>query len=636
MKMKFNFKIGAGLGLALILGACRPAPPAAPPVADGSDVQRLVALLDYIAGDYGGAVQGGRITDAGEYEEQQRFVHDVVALTHGLIADGGNAPDPVRRSVDRMAELVSGQADPAIVGAACHAAKAAVIERFGVRTAPARRPSRDQARVLYAESCAICHGPRGDADTERARALNPSPVNFHDPEIRSKLSPYRVFNTLTFGVSGTSMASFESLSPEERWSLAFYVLSLAHQDDPEGEGVKAAMPLTEMASLTDEEVVAALREQGHSSPARGLRFLRTVAPFEPPEVAAGVAETRLRVRRALAAYSAGKAHDADRLVLDAYLLGFEPLEPHLRTRDPQGTTDLEKAFHTLRTSIGRGESPGAVQEQALALERRLSALAEPRQNVFPFAAAALIYLREGIEAALLIGALLAAVRRLGQPEAARYVHWGWMAALPAGVLTWWILDRLLEVGPAERELVEAGTALLAAAVLFWVSFWLISKAESQRWMDYLKRTVAASLTRRNRLALLSMAFLAVYREAAETVLFTQALILDAPDQRSHIWLGALFGMGLTVLVAVFMRRAVLSLPIGPFFAVSGILLCLLAVSFAGAGLYDLVSAGYVPPRPVRFAEVPWMGVHPDLNGLVVQAAIVLTVLGTGIAGLKRR
>jgi high-affinity iron transporter len=630
--MKFNFKIGAAL--VVLAAGCRPAPPAPAPAApDGSDVQRLVALLDYIAADYGGAVAAGRVVDTFEYEEQQRFVQDVRQITTGLIEtrEGGvPASDPLVGGIGSVADLVAAKADPAEVAARCHAVKAAIVERFGLRTAPTGRPSAERAKELYAQACTICHGARGDADTERARELKPAPANFRDTDVRTKLSPYRVYNTLTFGVSGTSMASFASIPAEDRWSLAFYVLSLAHSDERDSEGVVAAMPLAELASRSDEEIVADLRGQGHPSPQRGLKHLRTVVPFEEPKVTTGVAETRAMLRRAVAAYADGRAHDADRLLLDAYLMGFEPMEPHFRTRDPQTTAALEKDFQTLRASVGRGLDKGEVRASADALERRLVALAQPQRAILPFVSALLIYLREGLEAALLVGALLAAVRRLGQPAAARYVHAGWVAAIPAGIATWWALDRVLALGFAERELIEAVTALVAAAVLFWVSFWLISKAESRRWMEYLRRGVAESLTRGNLVVLASMSFLAVYREAAETVLFTQVLLQDAPDQARQVWAGAATGLGVTVLFAIVMRLAVLKLPIGPFFTISGVLLCLLAVSFAGTGLYDLVAAGYLPPRPVAFPTIPWMGVHPDLNSLLVQAAILLTVLGTGV------
>jgi high-affinity iron transporter len=89
-------------------------------------------------------------------------------------------------------------------------------------------------------------------------------------------------------------------------------------------------------------------------------------------------------------------------------------------------------------------------------------------------------------------------------------------------------------------------------------------------------------------------------------------------------------------VALVMNRTVMRLPMGPFFAVSSALLCGLAISFAGAGIYDLVAAGYLAPRPVTFPEIPWMGIHPDLTGLVVQLTIVAVILGAAVTTLRRR
>jgi len=70
--------------------------------------------------------------------------------------------------------------------------------------------------------------------------------------------------------------------------------------------------------------------------------------------------------------------------------------------------------------------------------------------------------------------------------------------------------------------------------------------------------------------------------------------------------------------------------------VSGLLLCALAISFAGAGMYELVAAGYLPPRPVAFPEVPWMGIHPDLSALLVQLTIVAVIAGAAIVTLARK
>ncbi|HET8644564.1 MAG TPA: FTR1 family protein, partial [Vicinamibacteria bacterium] len=191
-------------------------------------------------------------------------------------------------------------------------------------------------------------------------------------------------------------------------------------------------------------------------------------------------------------------------------------------------------------------------------------------------------------------------------------------------------------GNGQRELMEALVALAAAVVLFSVSFWMISRVESKHWLSYLRRRLEQGLHGRRLLVLAGLSFLAVYREAAETVLFTQALLLDAGSQRTQVLLGCAAGVLAVAAVALAMTRAALRLPLGPFFAVSGLLLCGLAVSFAGSGVFALVAGGHLSPRPVAFPEVPWMGIYPDLTGLLVQFAIVLVVAGAALASLRRR
>jgi high-affinity iron transporter len=632
--MNFIFKIVrfgllASIGL---LGACaRPTPPVAP---DRSDAQRLVAVVDYIAGDYGQAVRGGRVVSPSEYEEQLRFAAGARTMATGLIGSPA-ADDALLARLAEVEARVRSRAEPEAVAMACRAAREEAVARFGLKTVPAEQPSLERAQRLYAGSCATCHGSGGDADTERARTLDPPPFPFRDQARLADLSPYRVYNALTFGVPGTAMASFEALSPSDRWSLAFYVFRLGHDGDEAAGPVSTT--LADMALRTDREVVQALRAEGHPAPERALAHLRREAAFAEVPAGVGIDRTRALLRRAAEAYARGGNAEADGLVLDAYLEGFEPLEPRLRSRDASGTLEAEQAFHALRGAIARGAPTERVRSHAQSLDRRLLGLAKgPVGPGLPAAAAFVIYLREGLEAALLVGALLAAVRRTGRPDAARHVHAGWLLALPAGVVTWWLLDRVVALGYDRRELVEAGVGLAAAAVLFSVSFWMISKAESRRWVAYLQGRLTAGLGRGRIAVLFGLAFLAVYREAAETVLFTHALMLESPGHRAHVFWGSAAGLLAVAAAAFVLNRTVLRLPLGPFFAVSGALLCALAASFAGSGIYALVAAGYLTPRPVSFPEVPWMGIHADLTVLVVQLLIVLSVAAAGVAGMRRR
>ena len=611
-------------------------PTAAPVMVDGGDAQRLVALVDYVGSDYAVAVANGVVISAPEYEEQLRFVRDARAMAATLLGPSA-ATEPLVPALDRLAALVDAKAPLAEVAAACRAVKDEAVARFGLRTTPTERPSLPRAEALFAQSCATCHGAKGDADTERARQLEPQPVSFQDPARRAVLSPYRVFNTLTFGIPGTAMASFDTLSPEDRWSLAFYVFRLGHgaKKPPESAPDNVGVPLADMAIRSDAEMLEVLRREGHKSPERALAWVRAEGAFQEPPAGVGIDRTRMMLRRALAAFEAGRARDADRLVLDAYLLGFEPLEPRLRGRDATGTAEVERRFHALRSSL-QGADRGAVRAMHRQLDDQLSLLGGARGTVVPFVAAFLIYLREGVEAALLVGALLAGLGKLGRRDLGRYIHLGWIAALPAGIATWWIADRVLAVGPRQRELLEAVVALLAAAVLFSISFWMISKVESRRWMAYLRRQLEHTITRRNVAALALVSFLAVYREAAETVLFTQALLLDAPHAASQVWLGALAGLVAVVVIAIVLNRTAVRLSLGWFFGISSALLCILAISFAGSGLYALVASGYVEPRPVRFPEVTWLGIHPDLSSLALQLAILLVIAGAAWVSWRQK
>jgi high-affinity iron transporter len=628
MKLKSIFIM---IGTAALLGGCR-ARPAAPAPPDGGDAQRLVALLDYVAGDYGRAVQGGQVVSQFEYDEQVRFTQDARRMALGLL--GRPAPDdPLLRHLSEVEARVQAKAEAAQVTLACHTARDEAVARFGLRTAPRERPSLEVAQDLFAKSCAECHGPQGEADTPRARALDPQPARFRDPARLATLSPYRVYNALTFGVPGTAMASFaEALTPAERWSLAFFVFRLGHEDRP-AEG-PVPMTLADLAFRNDDELLGQLRALGHARPEAAVTFARRETAFREPPAGVGLERTRQRLRQAVAAFEAGRADDAERAVLDAYLEGFEPLEPRLNARDPAGTQAVEAAFGELRAALNAGDV-AAVRARARLLDQRLEHFQGGGARVKPFAAAFLIWFREGIEAALLIGALLAGVRRLGRPEAARHVHLGWILAVPAGLLTWWAFEHLIALGSDQRELLEAAVALLAGAVLFSVSFWMIARAESRHWLTYLRGQVVESLGGGRRALLLGVSFLAAYREAAETVLFTQALRLESDGATWDVAGGALAGTVAVVLAALAVRGAVTRLPLGPFFAVSGALLCALSVSFAGAGLYTLVASGYLQPRPVPFVELPALGIHPDLNSLAVQFAILAVIAGAGVATWRR-
>lgn len=242
-----------------------------------------------------------------------------------------------------------------------------------------------------------------------------------------------------------------------------------------------------------------------------------------------------------------------------------------------------------------------------------------------------ILFREGIEALLICTALAAACARRGDPRLTRAIGWGAGGAIGASVVTAVLVGRVIDLAPAGREAIEGVTMLMAAAVLFYVSYWLLSKLEVARWMAFLRDKVTRA---ESRWALFGVAFLAVYREGAETILFYQALA--GTGRTGPIAAGFALAAVLLVLIAIAVLRFGVRLPTRPLFALTGGLLYYLAIVFAGQGIHELQEAGWIGLTPVRgVPKVGWLGLHPTAETLGAQGLLLLLAL-LAVAIIARR
>jgi high-affinity iron transporter len=186
------------------------------------------------------------------------------------------------------------------------------------------------------------------------------------------------------------------------------------------------------------------------------------------------------------------------------------------------------------------------------------------------------------------------------------------------------LSVVFEVSGSVQEALEGVTMLIAAVVLFYVSYWLISKREAARWQAYIRTRMNTALSRGSTLALGFAAFLAVYREGAETVLFYQAMAGQADGQYSAIAIG--FTLALLGLGSIFwlMRAASFRLPIGLFFTLTAGLLYYLAISFAGKGMLELQAANWVGITPLEWVpRIPWLGIYPSMETVLAQLVLLI-------------
>ncbi len=515
-------------------------------------------------------------------------------------------------------------------------ARTAALAAFGVSEAPKELPNPVRGKNLFHQYCADCHGPTGHGDGPKAKGLDPKPANYASPDMAERLSPARAAATIRFGVSGTAMVPFSFLSEEDRYALAFHVLSLRHMDvapDPAGP----AYGLGYLATHTDAQLAEDLKAAGVAEariPAV-LSDLRRRAAFEDRGSGSSLTIARGKIERAKTAIAAGDRKSARAFLIDAYLEGIEPSEPAIRAQDAGLAASIEEHYGALRTGLESSQSDAEITRgiDALAQElARAEALAADKKASRGFTSTALssgaIVLREGVEAALLIAALLGLARQAGLEKRRRFVHLGWASAVVAGALTWIVSAKLVTISGARREMIEGVTALLAMGVLFYVSYSLLAKREVARWMKFLREKVTPG---RAALSLFGVAFLAAYREAFETVLFYQALLAsNAPASAALV--GALGGAVVLVVLVLAYSRAGRFTPPQVFFRISSYLLYGMAVVFAGQGLAALQTVGAVPMHPIGGFRLPALGIFPTVETwaaqlLLVGAAVAAYVIG---------
>jgi high-affinity iron transporter len=601
-------------------------------------------MLDYVSVDYPEFVQHGKVLNQEEYEEQREFATQSIALLEQLPAVPGK-PMVLGKARQLLAHIEA-MAPGTEVSALANATRADVIRLYRLTVAPRQAPDLRRAGTLFQSACAACHGAQGRGDGPAAKGMEPTPSDFHDEERMNVRSIYGLYNTITLGVGGTPMRAFTELPEADRWALAFFVSGLRAQAEAvrRGETVWARSKgsselgnLRALVTMTPAEVAA----KGGSDLSAVHAYLTARPEAIPATGPAPLEVARSKLDRALAAYRRGDMEDARQSAITAYLDGFELIEASLDNIDGGLRAATEREMMALRATIAERRSVELVAEQVARInglldqaEERLGA--DGMSAGAAFVSSLLILLREGLEAILVLAAIVAFVVKTGRRDALPYVHFGWIAAVVLGAATWLAANHLLEISGANRELTEGVSALLAAAMLLYVGYWLHSKSYAQAWQAFIRDKVTAALGKRTLWAMAGVSFLAVYRELFEIILFYQALWVQAgPAGHNSVLGGVAAAAVLLAAVGGAILKYSVRLPIGSFFAATAGLLVLMAVVFVGHGVAALQEAGTAASTPVDFIALPMLGVRPTLEGLWAQA-MTLAAIAAGLVANRRK
>jgi high-affinity iron transporter len=662
--MKFRSKSARWLG-ALALSAVA----AAPLSAQVETVQRIAGMIAIAADEYGKAVDAqGRLISNEEYQEALGFLTEAKTSASrlpaerrgaGAVLDSIIAAVNAKRPVAEVKALASRFATALGAGAALDLPKLPLDPDSGGR--------------IYQSTCASCHGARGLGDGPAAKGMNPVPAAVGSMTFMQNVAPSLMFQKVSVGVKGTSMAGFaDKLSVADRWNVIAYLTQLRYRnvDAAHGEGLYGqncaschgmkgggdGVLARELSKLppaigtfawqvqrSDSEMAVALRQGVPGSPMppmRGLSpaeeqeivsYLRGIAmrqdhaaiEGDSNDASAGAAHSLNLLEQSLSAARAGNLDDAVDRATDSYI-AFEPVETRSRPKNPGLVSTMEQTYTRFKAAVRGGNIRQAEQEQARIEGNMPSVLALTKpagSGLEAFWQSFLIILREGFEAILVIGAVVTFLLKTGHRERLRSIWLGVGAALVASALTAIVLSTVLKKIPASREIIEGLTMLVAVGVLFSVSYWLISRVEAAKWQAFIKEKVTDALNHGGGRALTIVAFLAVYREGAETALFYQALANEGPNIVGPLMLGIVAGFAALAVIFTLFYKFGVKIPLRPFFGVTSVLLYYMAFVFIGKGVRELQEGNAVSATFIHFPTVDWLGLYPTWETLLAQLAL---------------
>ncbi len=261
----------------------------------------------------------------------------------------------------------------------------------------------------------------------------------------------------------------------------------------------------------------------------------------------------------------------------------------------------------------------------------------------------LILIREGLEALLVVAAVIAYLVKSGNKRFARWIYLGVVAGLAGSGLVAVLFTFLFGGSGPIQEISEGVCALIATLMLLWTSNWMLNKSSVEAWNNYIRnKTEAAVAGAQSKVesgqglglgmiaSLAMLSFLAVFREGAETVIFYESIYSMSQDAHG-MWVGGLAAAAVLIVIFLILRFTSVKIPIGPFFLVTSIVMAALVVIFAGGGIHaliegDLIEGTYLSTVPTN----DWIGLYPYVETITAQVIAAIAVVVLFVVGFIKK
>jgi len=349
---------------------------------------------------------------------------------------------------------------------------------------------------------------------------------------------------------------------------------------------------------------------------------------------------RLKLDEVISIYNQNDTSQALATARSAYLDSYEHVELPLRPIDPDFTLEMEIKFAELRNLISSSAPSDEVISKIAELksgldesERFVSGIGVVAPAI-AFSSSFSIIFREGLESALILGAILTYLEASRNEKFKKHVYAGIVLAIALTAVTWIIAQFIIEISGVQRALIEAIAGISAVAVLFWVSFWVLNKIETKKWIEFVKAKVWQATTTGSFMVFVLLSFFTVYREGFETVLFYQALFSFAKYMEIYVLAGLLLGMAVIIAVIFIIRKLGRKLPLRVLFGLTMAVGAFMSITFLGNAVREFQELGWISTTPI-YNIVPRLdinvatmtGIHPTVETVVAQLILLAIYLG---------
>ncbi len=348
---------------------------------------------------------------------------------------------------------------------------------------------------------------------------------------------------------------------------------------------------------------------------------------------------RIKLDEVSKQYSQNDASQALATTRSAYLDSYENIEIPLRPIDPDFTLEMEIRFAELRNLISSQAPVNQVTSKIAEIKNGLDEserLVSGTGVVAPsiaFSSSFSIIFREGLESALILGAILTYLEASRNDRFKKHVYLGILLAVVLTMITWFVAEFLIDISGAGRELIEAVAGISAVAVLFWVSFWVLNKIETKKWIEFVKAKVWQATATGSFMVFVMLSFFTVYREGFETILFYQALLSYAKYMEFYVMAGLFGGLAVIIGVVFLIRKLGKKLPLRVLFGFTMGVGAFMSITFMGNAIREFQELGYVPTTHL-FGIIPRLdinvatmtGIHPTLETVLAQVILLSVYL----------